>query len=317
MFDETKRFYTMFRLLPFWAVLPVLSRVSSLQVMPHDKKERFAETGTDLSLECNYVLGEDNLHSIKWYRDDNEFYRYQPSEDPPIRIFPLRGLIVDDFSSKTHLLVKNVSLETSGKFRCEVSGGPPRYQTAVIDSVVTVVDLPKSSPIISGVQTSYRLGDEVWATCWTDLSNPRPTIKWWINNNAVGSNDMLKVSRGYKSQIRFKVREKHLEEGGLRIKCTVEVLDLYWVSSQVEAKVAPPTRLSLPAHTQPMFSSGASNPYPLPLGGDHPTLNLYSASSAGAAPLVRGLTSNLWHKISFLAVALFSTVCSRLAVQLF
>jgi len=254
----------MFRLLPFWwAILPVLSRVSSLQVMPHDKDERFAETGSDLSLVCDYEMGGDTLHSLKWYRDDNEFYRYEPLKDPEIRIYPLEGLTVDNLSPHTHILVKNVSLETSGKFRCEVSGGAPRFQTAALDTKITVVDLPKSKPIISGVQSRYRLGDEVWATCWTGLSHPRPTIKWWINNNAVhiGNPQPEIATRGYKSEIRLRVREKHLEEDELRIKCTVEVLDLYWVSSQVQAKITPPPSLSLPTHSQPMFSSGASSHY--------------------------------------------------------
>ena len=38
----------------------------------------YAEHGQELSLSCAYDLEEDSLHSIKWYRDDKEFYRYLP-----------------------------------------------------------------------------------------------------------------------------------------------------------------------------------------------------------------------------------------------
>ena len=36
------------------------------------------EAGHALSLECDYKLEGDILYSLKWYRDDKEFYRYIP-----------------------------------------------------------------------------------------------------------------------------------------------------------------------------------------------------------------------------------------------
>ena len=38
----------------------------------------YADLGGDISLACRYELEEDVLYSIKWYRDDQEFYRYLP-----------------------------------------------------------------------------------------------------------------------------------------------------------------------------------------------------------------------------------------------
>ena len=37
-----------------------------------------AEVGRDISMACVYELEEDILYSIKWYRDDKEFYRFLP-----------------------------------------------------------------------------------------------------------------------------------------------------------------------------------------------------------------------------------------------
>ena len=39
----------------------------------------YAELGRDISLPCRYELEEEVLYSIKWYRDDREFFRYIPT----------------------------------------------------------------------------------------------------------------------------------------------------------------------------------------------------------------------------------------------
>ena len=39
------------------------------------------EGGHTLNLECDYKLEGDTLYSLKWYRDDKEFYRYIPRGD--------------------------------------------------------------------------------------------------------------------------------------------------------------------------------------------------------------------------------------------
>lgn len=37
-----------------------------------------AELGGEVVLRCDYELGGDSLYSIKWYREQTEFYRYLP-----------------------------------------------------------------------------------------------------------------------------------------------------------------------------------------------------------------------------------------------
>ena len=37
-----------------------------------------AEIGGKVVLGCDYELGGDSLYSIKWYREQTEFYRYLP-----------------------------------------------------------------------------------------------------------------------------------------------------------------------------------------------------------------------------------------------
>ena len=42
-------------------------------------------------------------------------------------------------STQTSIMLKNVGLDTTGKFRCEISGEAPLFQTAYKDAVMAVV----------------------------------------------------------------------------------------------------------------------------------------------------------------------------------
>lgn len=53
------------------------------------------QSGETVRLACNYDLQGAFLYSVKWYREDQEFYRYVPKEAPPTRVFPLPGLHID------------------------------------------------------------------------------------------------------------------------------------------------------------------------------------------------------------------------------
>ena len=45
-----------------------------------------AEVGRDVSLICNYQMMGDSLYSIKWYKDDKEFFRYIPRGEEAIKV---------------------------------------------------------------------------------------------------------------------------------------------------------------------------------------------------------------------------------------
>ncbi|KAJ8916310.1 hypothetical protein NQ315_005005 [Exocentrus adspersus] len=56
---------------------------------------RAVRAGHSVTLSCEYDLEDAPLYSVKWYRDNDEFYRYVPKEAPPTRVFSLPGLHVD------------------------------------------------------------------------------------------------------------------------------------------------------------------------------------------------------------------------------
>ena len=37
----------------------------------------------------------DSLYSVKWYRNEQEFFRYVPNDRPKLQIFPQRGIRVE------------------------------------------------------------------------------------------------------------------------------------------------------------------------------------------------------------------------------
>ena len=44
-------------------------------------------SGEIVTFTCRYDLGKDAIYSIKWYKEDNELYRYIPTDSPEYRIF--------------------------------------------------------------------------------------------------------------------------------------------------------------------------------------------------------------------------------------
>ena len=51
--------------------------------------------GKPAQLNCTYELEQDQLYSIKWFHNDNEFYRYLPNDNPPEQFYHTKGLYVD------------------------------------------------------------------------------------------------------------------------------------------------------------------------------------------------------------------------------
>ena len=74
-----------------------------------------------VSLWCEYDLHGEPLYSIKWYKDQQEFYRFLPKESPPHLSFAVLGTEVDMSLSDARLVhLVNISLDSAGLYQCEV-----------------------------------------------------------------------------------------------------------------------------------------------------------------------------------------------------
>lgn len=50
---------------------------------------------SSVTLNCQYDTGGDSLYSVKWYKDEHEFFRYTPGLNPKTLVFDLDGVNVD------------------------------------------------------------------------------------------------------------------------------------------------------------------------------------------------------------------------------
>ena len=46
-----------------------------------------ANSGEIVTFTCRYDLGQAAIYSLKWYKEDQEIYRYIPTDNPEYRIF--------------------------------------------------------------------------------------------------------------------------------------------------------------------------------------------------------------------------------------
>ena len=56
---------------------------------------RYIQAGDTADLICSYYLDSHNLYSVKWYKGRHEFYRFMPNENPPVKIFPVKGMQIN------------------------------------------------------------------------------------------------------------------------------------------------------------------------------------------------------------------------------
>merc|ERR1712127_941270 len=81
------------------------------------------QAGEEAVLLCDVDLESDNLYSVKWYKDREEFFRYVPRDSPQYLIYNVDGIILnrtESDSKRVHL--SGVTLSSGGHYRCEVSG---------------------------------------------------------------------------------------------------------------------------------------------------------------------------------------------------
>lgn len=144
--------------------------------------------GNSARLTCKFDMGSDTLYSVKWYKDDQEFYRYVPNDRPKLQVFKTDGITVDKSrSTRQHVGLTNLTLESGGTYKCEVSAEAPSFKTVSAFQDMVVVVLPTKSEIL-GAAPKYAVGDIVNVTCFSYRSKPAASLTWKVNNEEVSTN---------------------------------------------------------------------------------------------------------------------------------
>ncbi|XP_075675561.1 uncharacterized protein LOC113798609 isoform X2 [Dermatophagoides pteronyssinus] len=200
--------------------------------------------GESIELNCIYELEQDKLYSVKWYKNDVEFYRYVPKDWPPGQFLPINGISVDlAKSGMNSVFLKFIDINTAGLYRCEVSAEAPSFVTAEGEKELQVTVLPSSGPRIIGVKPSYKIGDEVNITCVSAKSKPSSTLRWHINNKEVKNDEYHIINASHivddenletsSIQLRFIALDEHFKSGIIRVKCTSTVIRMHTMSNEI------------------------------------------------------------------------------------
>ena len=107
----------------------------------------------------------------------------------PKSVHPVAGVTVDlADSSRSQVSLVSVSRETTGRFRCEVSGAAPVFPTDTKFADLLVVEAPRSAgPLISGSRGRYNVGDTASLNCSMAGTWPAANLTWYINNQKVSA----------------------------------------------------------------------------------------------------------------------------------
>ncbi|XP_054275151.1 uncharacterized protein LOC128994553 [Macrosteles quadrilineatus] len=139
--------------------------------------------GDNAQLECKFDTEAAKLYSVKWYKDEFEFYRYMPDSHPSSQVFPVPGVSIDESRSGIdRVMLTDLTFASSGSYRCEVSTEAPNFETIFQNHNMTVLAFPRHTPIIEGMEETYSVHDEVAVNCTAAPSNPTPRVYWYINN---------------------------------------------------------------------------------------------------------------------------------------
>ncbi|GBM15107.1 hypothetical protein AVEN_242154-1 [Araneus ventricosus] len=86
--------------------------------------------GEPVWLNCTYDLGNETLYSIKWHKNNVEFYRYLPEDRPPGQKYELAGIHLDlSKTDRGNIFMPYTDVDSEGIYRCEVSTEAPNFQT--------------------------------------------------------------------------------------------------------------------------------------------------------------------------------------------
>ncbi|KAL7045587.1 hypothetical protein ACKWTF_002266 [Chironomus riparius] len=192
------------------------------------------------------------LYSVKWYKDGYEFYRYVPRDHPPAQVFMQNGIYVNlHNSSDNQVVLENVTLASTGRYRCEISGEAPSFTTVSDHGDMIVVATPDHGPVITGGKARYQIGDMVRLNCTSGRSKPAAHLQWFINGEpadpiltrqfetlVTGREGLETTTLG----LEFRVRQRHFKKGDMKLKCLATIASIYWKSNEESVEGDRPLR---------------------------------------------------------------------------
>ncbi|XP_058979889.1 uncharacterized protein LOC105261657 isoform X2 [Musca domestica] len=250
-----------------WAIL-LLQDFSHCLRLVEVRIPNYVVKGSAAQLECLYDLDGESLYSVKWYKDGNEFYRYVPRDMPPAQTFLLPGVSVDVHNSSDAVVtLREVNLQSAGRFRCEVSGEAPSFQTVTEHGDMVVVSLPdQGAPKITGGRPRYQIGDTVRINCTAGRSKPAVQLAWFINGEPAEPYQLRKYDPvlwgrdGLETSIlglQFRVDQHHFRNGDMKLKCVASLSTFYWRSNEESVEGDRPQKAPVLESRETVYASNS------------------------------------------------------------
>lgn len=198
---------------------------------------QYRRPGETAQLQCDYDLGNDTLYAVKWYKDDEEFYRFVTKERPQATSHRVDGVRVAVAKSDSRrVILPAVDVRTGGLYRCEVSAEAPSFASAQSEARMDVISFPSEDPKITGMKIQYQIGDNIDINCTSGRSFPATILHWYINEKPIlVSGDKAQLinypARQHKDGLitsvlglRFALHAHHFRGGdSMRVKCVASV----------------------------------------------------------------------------------------------
>ncbi|XP_024878016.1 uncharacterized protein LOC112458557 [Temnothorax curvispinosus] len=209
--------------------------------------------GTTVNMSCRYDLQSDTLYTVKWYKGP-EFFRYVPKELPPIGVFgELGAKVVTNRSDAHRVVLKDVQPNHTGKYRCEVSGDSPSFNTVMVSGYMHVASLPNGQPQLRVEKLRYAVGDTVRGNCTVPPGNPPANVTWTVNGTPVNSssikfiNETIGDNQQYRTvaELDFETMQDSFRNGRLQIICHANVFHLYKEKAEISLKEERPRLASV------------------------------------------------------------------------
>lgn len=206
---------------------------------------RYIQAGDTADLICSYYLDSHNLYSVKWYKGRHEFYRFMPNEKPPVKVFPVKGMMINmTASDHVRVVLESVSTKLTGTYLCEVTVTPTFFALAETANM-TVIDFPAEGPVIDVERKQYQVGETAHLSCSVQRSSPPSLLSWYINDEpahdiyvsrifepgAVGKEG--KAPEVQSLELSFPVTSAHFQNNQVRLKCLATIAGLYWKTADV------------------------------------------------------------------------------------
>ncbi|KAL0841329.1 hypothetical protein ABMA28_015041 [Loxostege sticticalis] len=209
--------------------LITLCAISSAHEITQLQVPLYADPRRPAVLSCHFQMDDQKLHSVKWYRDMNEIFRYNPSQKPPIRLFNVTDIMVQGGECQAQSCMVKVMpppVATRATYTCEVSTEGPKFQIARETKHMTVVAMPDLDPVITGAPKVLKPGEQIFLNCTSDYTLPPSEINWYIDNELQKPEPWQRtelsasLSGGLRRSWRvLRVRVPTTASGALRVRC--------------------------------------------------------------------------------------------------